>query len=95
MAVRATSREARRNLAGAMPTLRQQVYDFLIARGREGATDEEMQQAIPMNPNTQRPRRRELEQALMILDSGRKRKTESGSNAVVWVVKDHVQRELF
>lgn len=49
-----------------------------------GATDEEMQRALSMPPNTQRPRRRELQLMGRIVDSGIRRPTSSGRDAVVW-----------
>lgn len=52
----------------------------------QGATDEEMQRELDMAANTQRPRRRELQQAGLILDSGTTRATRSGRQAVVWVL---------
>jgi hypothetical protein len=53
--------------------------------GEEGATDEEIQHGLQMNPSTQRPRRVELVRAGLVADSGRTRKTNSGCKAVVWV----------
>ena len=50
-----------------------------------GATDEEMQIALKMNPSTQRPRRIELVAAGLAQDSGITRTTRSGRRAVVWV----------
>lgn len=48
-----------------------------------GATDEEMQLALGMNPSTQRPRRIELVQAGLVVKDGTRR-TSSGRMAVVW-----------
>ncbi len=50
----------------------------------DGATDEQMQDQIPMSPNTQRPRRCELTQMGRIEDSGRRGLTKAGREAVVW-----------
>jgi hypothetical protein len=47
-----------------------------------------MQSSLPMNPNTQRPRRVELVQGLWVVDSGRTRKTMGGDEAVVWVATE-------
>jgi hypothetical protein len=52
-----------------------------------GATDEEMQELIPMGANTQRPRRRELELMGLVVDSGNRRLNASGKLAVVWTVR--------
>ena len=76
-------------------TLREQVFQFLSGRGSVGATDLEMQELIPMNPSTQRPRRIELLNAERIVDTGEKRKTPSGRNATVWAVVRKRQSVLF
>ena len=80
----ATSRAAAIGIAPRAGTKRAQVLDFLRSH-KEGATDEEMQECIPMSANTQRPRRCELVAAKFIKDSGRTRKTVGGDDAVVWV----------
>ena len=63
--------------------LQRQVVEFLHQRGEHGATDEEMQGGIPMEPNTQRPRRRELAKRGLVVEAG-ERKTRSGKKATVW-----------
>lgn len=50
------------------------------------ATDEEMQWGLDMPANTQRPRRRELQNMGLIVDSGSTRATKSGRQAVVWTL---------
>ncbi len=65
---------------------RERVMNYLMSRGDEGATDEEMQNGIPLAQNSQRPRRIECCQGGLVRDSGRTRKTKSGRKAVVWVV---------
>ena len=64
-------------------TLRKRVLNLLRATPR-GLTDEEIAEALGMNPSTQRPRRIELVTALMVRDSGVTRPTKSGRAAVVW-----------
>lgn len=81
----ATSRDAAIAYADSAPNARQRVYD-LLERMPGGLTDEEIQEALRMNPSTQRPRRIELERAGVVHDSGRTRRTRSGSHAVVWTV---------
>lgn len=66
-------------------TLRARVLNFLKERGKYGATDEEMQMLLSMNPSTQRPRRIALCEKSMVRDSGKTRKTQSGRQATVWV----------
>jgi len=77
-----TSVEAAATMKDSAPTLRAKVLDFVIRVG--GATDEEVQNALDMPANTQRPRRRELQLDGKIVDSGIKRPTRSGRSAVVW-----------
>ncbi len=67
------------------PELRQKVLEFIASRP-DGATDEECQLGMPMPQNTQRPRRVELVEAGLIVDSGMTRKTRSGRAATVWKV---------
>lgn len=67
-------------------TQRRRVLDYITNCGGYGATDENVQDGLNMNPSTQRPRRVELVEGGFIVDSGDKRKTRSGREAVVWVV---------
>ena len=83
----ATSRSAWIKSRPKAGTLRALLLAHLEQCGGDGATDEEMQTQLDMNPNTQRPRRVELHQGGLIVDSGRRRPTRSGSQAVVWVAK--------
>ena len=59
------------------------VYQFIAAQGGHGATDEECQLRMPMDPSTQRPRRRELEKLGLVFSDGT-RKTRANKNAAVW-----------
>jgi len=67
-------------------TLRARVLGYIIAQGKTGATDDEMQVALNMGGSTQRPRRVELFQAGKICMAAMMRKTRTGRNANVWVV---------
>ena len=82
----ATSREAAEQIEGDAGTLRQHVLKFLQQCGKLGATDEEIQRALKMNPSTERPRRIELRKGGLVVDSGRYRLTRSKRRATVWVV---------
>ena len=66
-------------------TLRRAVYDAIHRTGDEGMTDSELQRALDMDGNTERPRRVELIDAGLIKDSGRRR-YEGGRPMIVWVV---------
>lgn len=67
------------------PTQRQVVLSVLALSGKRGLTDEEIQKVTEMNANTQRPRRVELVEAGLVVDSQRVRNTTFGRPAVVWV----------
>jgi len=77
-----TSQAAASAIRPRINALHNEVIKYL--RGCDGATDEEMQAAIPMPANTQRPRRRELELMGVVVDSGRVRLTASRRLAVIW-----------
>tara|TARA_Y100000310_G_C20687469_1_gene820012 strand:+ start:2949 stop:3299 length:351 start_codon:yes stop_codon:yes gene_type:complete len=65
-------------------TCRLQVLEYIYKMG--GATDAEIQGALKMDGNSERPRRVALTRAGLIEDSGRTRPTPSGRQAVVWQV---------
>jgi hypothetical protein len=69
-------------------TKRRIVLDMIRMAGEHGATDDEMQLELGMNPSTQRPRRVELVDDGWVEDSGRSRPTRSGVAAVVWVLTE-------
>lgn len=85
----ATSKAAALNAEPTAGTKRAIALAFLRGRGAQGATDEEMQELIPLTPNTQRPRRVELVKGKFVVDSGRTRKTRGGDEAVVWVAVEY------
>lgn len=62
---------------------RDRVHAYLKARP-EGATDEEIQIDLHLQSDTERPRRRELQQDGLVVDSGRTRKTTHNRQAVIW-----------
>lgn len=80
-----TSREARRSIERTAPTMADRVLAFVRARGARGCTDEEAELALGLRSQSYTPRRRELVQAGLVLDSGQRRATTSGRAAVVWV----------
>jgi len=80
-----TSREAAEQIAGVSGPLRRAVYEWLLGRGDQGGTDEEIQDALNMPASTQRPRRVELVETGFVRDSTRTRLTRSRRKAVVWV----------
>jgi hypothetical protein len=81
-----TSRIAAERIAGRTATLRAAVLAMLRERGEYGATDQEIQDALSLPSNTEIPRRWELVNAGAVVASGRKRPTQSGCPARVWVL---------
>lgn len=81
----ATSEAAAESMEPEAGTLRAEVLNAIRRNTPPGLTDEELQEGLPMPANTERPRRRELERAGLIRDSGTTRPTKSGRQAVVWV----------
>lgn len=63
--------------------MQRRVLEYLAERGEHGATDEEMQRGLAMNPSTQRPRRVELARKGLVVEDGTRR-TTSGRMASVW-----------
>lgn len=88
-----TSQDAARRIVPSVVTQRARVLECLRAAAN-GMTDEEMQVALQMNQNSQRPRRIELVDARLVYDSGRTRPTASGREAVVWGAAA-IQGEMF
>lgn len=81
-----TSRAAAKSISSVSGRDRNRVLEYL-RQHTEGATDEQLGDALGMQGNTLRPRRRELEQAKLIQDSGRYALTKSLRKATVWIQK--------
>lgn len=79
-----TSVAAARAIEPSAGTLRSLVLGYVRTAGTRGATDEEIQDGLEMNPSTERPRRVELVEAGLVYDSTATRPTRSGRAAVVW-----------
>ena len=96
VAGRATSVQSGQEIVDAMPELRRQVLAFVRGKGAHGATDDEIQAALDLNPSTQRPRRVELERAGFVREAPGKltRPTASGRQAIVWVSVPEFEREV-
>ena len=84
----ATSAAAARDVEPRTGTGRASILAYLRGRQGQGATDEQMQESIPMGANTQRPRRVELVQARLVVDSGTVRSTAAGGPATVWLAAE-------
>ena len=66
-------------------TLLYYVLEEIRAWKDYGATDQELQDALNMDPSTERPRRVDLVKRGLVKDSGSTRLTRSGRKATVWV----------
>lgn len=83
-----TSDAAARWVAPFTPNMRERVYAFILDRGQDGATDDEGEAALGIKPQSYTPRRGELVADGRVVDSGRRRKTTSGTPAAVWIAAE-------
>ncbi len=76
-----TSRDAAARIKPKTGAKRQRVYDYL---SQQNATDEQIETALIMSGNTVRPTRGTLVKDGLVIDSGLRRLTRAGNNAIVW-----------
>ncbi|MGB0600519.1 MAG: hypothetical protein ACPGLY_27900 [Rubripirellula sp.] len=82
-----TSREAAESMRGKTAALRNVILGFIRRTG--GATCDEIEVALVLTHQTASARVTELHKKhMLIVDSGKRRKTRRNRNAVVWVAKD-------
>lgn len=65
--------------------LRERVYDLILRSGAAGYTDEEIADVLDLDGDVLRPRRNELVIAERVTDSGKRRRTQRGRTAKVWL----------
>lgn len=83
----ATSKRAAHSIKKHIGPLHQRVLDYLNAHP-EGATDEQLSDALQLNGSTLRPRRLELfEAGRIIKHPTREGRTKAGNSAVLWILK--------
>ena len=82
-----TSRAAAVEIEPKLNALQSAVLAYIASKGPDGATDDEIQCSLGMNPSTERPRRVELEAKRMIRKTDRQRPTRSGRLAGVYVAE--------
>ena len=87
-----TSRDAAEEFEPRRLTVREQVFQYIERSG--GATDDEVAIALDKGLNTVRPRRYELEHDDRVVDSGQRRRTQMGKQAIVWIVKPIEPKQL-
>ena len=67
---------------------RRKIYDYVQARGFDGATDQEIEIALHLSGNTERPTRITLVRDNYLVDTGRTRRNELGHECIVWACTD-------
>lgn len=82
-----TSIQAAREIMPHTGTLLRHVYDFILSRGSQGATDDEVVKELGMLDSTENARRGELEKINLVFRTDKRRKTRSGRNAIVFIAK--------
>ena len=80
-----TSRAAAESMLPAVGTIRAHVLAHVRQCGAHGATADEVADALALSKFTARPRCTELFVMGLTLDSGRRRRNDSGRMAIVWV----------
>jgi hypothetical protein len=81
-----TSQSAAEKMFYESGTWRKRVYDFVVDKGFNGATDQEMQEYFQKSGDTIRPVRISLVKDLILMDSGRTRANSSGNQCIIWTV---------
>lgn len=88
-----TSRAAAASMKPHLGRVARRVYDEIARRGADGATDDEIEEALDLTHQTASARRRELVQLDSVVDSGRRRATRRGRSAVVWIAAEDDARK--
>lgn len=83
-----TSREAAERAYPKSGSIRLKIYEYIIRKEMEGATDQEIEAALHIDGNTVRPSRKSLEEDGFILDSGDTRPNKNGNQCIVWRASD-------
>lgn len=79
-----TSIAAANNALPKTGSLRRKVYEYILAQGLRGATDQEIENTLRLDGNTVRPTRLSLIKDGYILDTGTTRKNANGNECIVW-----------
>ena len=81
---RDTAQAVAKRIAGGAAAIRVRILSELQVRGSVGGTCDEIEQAMGLSHQTASARIRELNMKDRIFDSGLRRKTRSGREAIVW-----------
>ncbi len=86
-----TAHEAARKEPTRRSEQREKVYRVLKGVGAKGATDYEVGTDLHILRTSAGKRRKELQEAGLVLDSGRRGETDTGSTAIIWVLKEYAE----
>ena len=84
-----TSRDAADSIQAVLGPLQQRVLRYVASCGANGTTCDQAEETLGMRHQTCSARIRELVLKDRILNSGDRRKTRSGRNAIVYVLPEH------
>ena len=84
-----TSREAAEAVAPKIGRLQRMALDGIAGRGLHGATADELAELLGLDRWSIQPRTSELRRKSLIVDSGLRRRNETGKRAIVWVTPEH------
>lgn len=79
-----TSIDARLRVEPKVRTVKRKVYEYLLNKGLDGATDQEIERYLHLDGNTVRPIRGALVEAGIVTDSGTTRFNDKGNRCIVW-----------
>ena len=93
--MRATSAAAYEKARPKFGSNRAKVYQFILDQQEQGATDQELQQAVKISGDTLRPTRLSLLKDGLIYDSGKTRLNANNNECIVWLSTEITQTGLF
>ena len=79
-----TSITAAMNVLPRTGSLRRKIYEYILAQGLRGATDQEIESTLKIDGNTVRPTRISLWKDGYIIDTGTTRKNNNHNDCIVW-----------
>ena len=88
MTYQRTSLEALLAVEPHIGSINRAVYSYIVSRGLEGATDQEVESVTRMDGNSVRSSRGSLVKQGLVFDSGRTRPNAKGNNCIVWIALD-------
>ena len=83
-----TSKAAGNSIEGVAESIRGRVYSRILDCGLAGSTDDELEVTLGLRHQTASARRRELVLMDVVFDSGARRQTRAGRNAIVWLASE-------